>query len=148
MLCEMQSLASRIWTRVAVSISNDDNHYITGTSFNLTNHYSMQSLRRQMTDIYRETDSCTGNMLVFLKDSSFKICFKNRSPFLSIDRIVWNRQHFRLRLGFLFNGLSTFVGYLMPKPSLEKNSGGTIWLIAGKIRRFITFPRVFVRKWM
>ena len=26
----MQSVSSRIWTRVAVSISNDDNHYTTG----------------------------------------------------------------------------------------------------------------------
>ena len=30
-LCEMQSFSSRIWTRVAVSISYDDNHYTTGT---------------------------------------------------------------------------------------------------------------------
>ena len=29
----MQSAASRIWTRVAVSISYNDNHYTTGTSF-------------------------------------------------------------------------------------------------------------------
>ena len=29
----MQSASSRIWTRVAVSISYDDNHYTTGTSF-------------------------------------------------------------------------------------------------------------------
>ena len=28
----MQSVSSKIWTRVAVSISNDDNHYTTGTS--------------------------------------------------------------------------------------------------------------------
>ena len=28
----MQSVSSRIWTRVAVSISYDDNHYTTGTS--------------------------------------------------------------------------------------------------------------------
>ena len=28
----MQSVSSRIWTRVAVSISNDDNHDTTGTS--------------------------------------------------------------------------------------------------------------------
>ena len=34
-LCEMQSVSSRIWTRVVVSISYDDNHYTTGTSFNL-----------------------------------------------------------------------------------------------------------------
>ena len=31
-LCEMQSISSRIWTRVAVFISYDDNHYTTGTS--------------------------------------------------------------------------------------------------------------------
>ena len=29
----MQSVSSRIWTHVAVSISYDDNHYTTGTSF-------------------------------------------------------------------------------------------------------------------
>ena len=29
----MQSVSSRIWTRVAVSISCDDNHYTTGTSY-------------------------------------------------------------------------------------------------------------------
>ena len=34
MLCEMQSVSSRIWTRVAVSISYDDNDYTTGTSKN------------------------------------------------------------------------------------------------------------------
>ena len=32
-LCEMQSASSRIWTRVAVSISYDDNHYTSGTSY-------------------------------------------------------------------------------------------------------------------
>ena len=26
----------------------------------------------------------------------------------------------------LFNGISTFVGYLMPKPFFQKNSSGTI----------------------
>ena len=31
-LCEMQSVSSRIWTCVAVSISCDDTHYTTGTS--------------------------------------------------------------------------------------------------------------------
>ena len=30
--CEMQSVSSRIWTRVAVSISYDDDDYTTGTS--------------------------------------------------------------------------------------------------------------------
>ena len=31
-MCEMQSVSSRIWTRVAVSITYDDNHYTMGTS--------------------------------------------------------------------------------------------------------------------
>ena len=30
--CEMPSVSSRIWTRVTVSISYNDNHYTTGTS--------------------------------------------------------------------------------------------------------------------
>ena len=29
-LCEMQSVSSRIWTRVAVFFSYDDNNYTTG----------------------------------------------------------------------------------------------------------------------
>ena len=32
-LYEMQSVSSRIWTRVAVSISYDDNHYTTDTIY-------------------------------------------------------------------------------------------------------------------
>ena len=35
-LCEMQSVTSRIWTVVTVSISYDDNHYTTGTSLDGT----------------------------------------------------------------------------------------------------------------
>ena len=34
--CEMQSVSSRIWTRVAISISYYDNHYTTGTSITIT----------------------------------------------------------------------------------------------------------------
>ena len=35
-LCEMKSVSSSIWTRMAVSISYDDNHCITGTSISLS----------------------------------------------------------------------------------------------------------------
>ena len=42
-LCEMQSVSSRIWTRVAVSISCDDNHYTTGTSNKVFVFISMTS---------------------------------------------------------------------------------------------------------
>ena len=38
-LREMQSVSSRFWTHVAVSISYDDNHYTTGTSIKLYHFY-------------------------------------------------------------------------------------------------------------
>ena len=40
----MQSVSARIWTRVAVSISCNDNHYTTGTLYPpaLELHYQMQ----------------------------------------------------------------------------------------------------------
>ena len=41
-----------------------------------------------------------------------------------------------------FNGISTFMGYLMPKSSFFKNSSGTFLPLAGGIRDFIPFPRV------
>ena len=42
-LCEMQSVSSRIWTCVAVSISYDDNHYTMGTLIFM--HHSFFSSR-------------------------------------------------------------------------------------------------------
>ena len=46
-LCEMQSVSSRIWTRITVSISYDDNHYTTGTSIiDLTGTDIIQNLSR------------------------------------------------------------------------------------------------------
>ena len=45
-----------------------------------------------------------------------------------------------------FNSISIFVGYLILKP-FSKNRSGTIKRIAGRIRGFIPFPSVFVRKW-
>ena len=41
----------------------------------------------------------------------------------------------------LFNGISTFVGYLMPNLFSKKNSSGTIQPIAGKEKGVHTFPK-------
>ena len=38
----------------------------------------------------------------------------------------WLNDPTRLVSVSLFNGISTFVGYLMPKPFSKKNSSGTI----------------------
>ena len=47
----------------------------------------------------------------------------------------------QLCFGFFFNGISNFVGYLMPKLSLLKNSSGTIQPIAEDVRRFLIFQK-------
>ena len=41
----------------------------------------------------------------------------------------------------MFKGISTFVGYSMPKPSLKKNPSGTIQLIAGGNKGAHAFPK-------
>ena len=48
----------------------------------------------------------------------------------------------------LFNGISTFVVHLMPKPFLQKNSSDIILLTAGYIRGFIHFPKALAQKRM
>ena len=54
----MQSVSSRIWTRVAVSISYDANHYTTGTSttllYDINNLYRIQIIFKliNLTDRY------------------------------------------------------------------------------------------------
>ena len=45
-LCEMQSVSSRIWTHVTASISYDDNHYTTGTSITIKLTVVCQWLKR------------------------------------------------------------------------------------------------------
>ena len=44
----MQSVSSSIWTRVAVIISYDDNHYITGTSEYLQIYPWFYQLRKSL----------------------------------------------------------------------------------------------------
>ena len=48
--------------------------------------------------------------------------------------LIWRKW-----FGFLFNGISIFVGYLMLKPSLLKNSSDIIKPIAGGINAFMPF---------
>ena len=58
-LCEMQLAWSRIWTRVAVSISYNDNHYTTGTS--------------SFNKIYSKTSKLSLSPVFFSPPSSLKI---------------------------------------------------------------------------
>ena len=69
------------------------------------------------------------------------------------DRKHYHKKEWDMRYSFIivwflcFNGISTTLGYLMPNPFSEKNSSSTIQPIAGRIRGFIPFARVFTRKW-
>ena len=47
-------------------------------------------------------------------------------------QVFFDFQDFFADLVSLFNGISTYVGYLMPKPSFKKNSSGTIRPIEDK----------------
>ena len=58
--------------------------------------------------------------------------------------VVYVRMSFSVLVS-LFTGISIFIGYLMPEPSLYKNGCGIIQLIAGLIRGFTPFPRVLVQ---
>ena len=58
-LSEMQSILSRIWTRVAVSISYDNNHYTTGTWFNKKDKCT--SFPKIMSSITRIDNTSTNN---------------------------------------------------------------------------------------
>ena len=60
----MQSASSRIWTRVAVSISYDDNHYTTGTSIwhNLSNLWTALMIKTERSvSIMAEITLCLKN---------------------------------------------------------------------------------------
>ena len=46
----MQSVSARIWTRVAVSISYDDNHYTTDTSLYTTGTFLNAVLNKNKND--------------------------------------------------------------------------------------------------
>ena len=44
-------------------------------------------------------------------------------------------------LFLLFNGISTFLSYLMPNPSLLKNSSGSISSTVGRDKEVHAFPK-------
>ena len=57
--------------------------------------------------------------LEFLKVLKLKALSKEK-------KIDFHLKKIRIGLVSLFNGISTFVGYFMPKFSYKKNSSGTI----------------------
>ena len=71
-LCEMQSASSRIWTRVAVSISYDDNHYTMGTILFYRPHILTVSAEKEICNWHIGFLHLTG---FHLQQTSFAWCF-------------------------------------------------------------------------
>ena len=98
---------------------------------------------------------------------SKSICLSRGGPSFAIDEVLdcgFEVCEFELQILFYihfrtnnfdevclfvcyFNSLSTFSGHLIPNPTLWTDISLTIQFIDLKIRCFIPFPRVFVRKW-
>ena len=62
----MQSVSSRIWTRVAVSISYDDNHYTTGTSSTITTNLYCNQLCCLKTALDKKNPSLVNRKRIIL----------------------------------------------------------------------------------
>ena len=65
------------------------------------------------------------------------------------DNQIWSvwKKNCLISIGSFFYGISTFVVYLMPKPSWQKNGCDAIQSIAGVDMEFMPFPSEEVRKW-
>ena len=77
--------------------------------------------------------------IVFLTSSSKQYCYIAREVDTQI--LLCNNLYALVSLVSLFNRISTFIGYLMPKPFFWKNRSGTIWSIDRRIRGAHTFPK-------
>ena len=79
----MQSVSSRIWTHVAVSISSDCNHYTTGTSFIIVLRPVSFSLQHQQGSLSSPSEN------KFLQVS--RIFFSEFWPILSMVHSGWSQ---------------------------------------------------------
>ena len=95
-LCEMQSVSSRIWTRVAGSISYDDNDYTTYTYF-MGIFYKPRKARFIPTFCKRinRTSTAVGNWWQLLK--------KGRRTTFSATKFIYNNNN-NNKQGFTPNG--------------------------------------------
>ena len=64
-------------------------------------------------------------MLVKINNNNWQI-FKNKSKWIKPTILIMKILAIKFDFILLFNGLSTFMGYLKTKPSLKKDSGGNI----------------------
>ena len=109
----MQSASSRIWTRVTVSISYDDNHHTTGTSRKINRNHSIIGLKT------KESMTKTCKELV---DHKWII----RGPHVSLTELKYfdeRRQEYRQELDINLKGtLFFYVGSFVAGQQTSKGS--------------------------
>ena len=96
----MQSVSSRIWTRVAMSISCDDNHYTVGTSFYAYCTWYSQAVTHPSTDQAR---GCLTSVI-------------GREPVFSAG---YGRKPFKYRISLVWCHLSKLLHYLKRVPNFS-----------------------------
>ena len=82
----MQLVSSRIWTRVAVSISYDDNHYTTGISFFYVSFFYADLWRHIKLNGYRRRQ---WNHRVKFNFSNRLFTFRWQIPIFRLNKSVW-----------------------------------------------------------
>ena len=130
----MQSVSSRIWTRVAVSISYDDNHYTTGICLQIIIHLRTSNRLKFFKPYnnwckWSEIDSNTLNYTIV-------------NQLLVFDRNTWNHttaqiisfKGYYLKLYLLTNNHSieifTWNNYLNDIRKLPETSSGILGLLS------------------
>ena len=112
--CEILSVSSRIWTRVAVSISYDDNHYTTGTSSPFIDLFVQSSMLAIPLPSFLDT------YILFMSS------FRCRTLRIVINFFVlWSIWIIIIICLIEVNDMSTVVGYLMPNLFLYKSSSSS-----------------------
>ena len=99
-----------------------------------------------MSNRFRYEEKKTISSLIYNNCSVFVRAYLNHYNFSKMIINECRVQPIYFCIHFLFNVISTFLGYLMPKRSLE-NCSDTIYMIAEGIRMFIPLSRVLVWKW-
>ena len=100
-----------------------DGHFWRETTQDEIKYFSFQTRPRMMIMIFVERINCPSQSRECLNIYDTHVTANNST---NNNNVVFFLFQIWFSLVSLFNGISTFVGYLMPKPLSQKNSSGTI----------------------
>ena len=122
----MQSVSSRIWTRVTVSASNDDNHYTTGTSQRYLVQIMLTTCWVWVWVLFNGISTSVSHLRVRLVLSSMQVLEFNvwvsLKCFIIFDKIL-------MKWLVSFRKLKIFFGLVFSKRSFKL----LVWLYFGRI---------------